>query len=156
MRPLLTAGGTVSGCSWRWAALSGSPAILVVVYMDLAQPNPEVPFVADLLFFLHTVPFMAALALMPHARKMRETLRYGFIDFLLLAFLWLYIYVFPAMPWKIISPNRQMLHSHDFVGYLIENLVVAAGFGVLFLRARGWWRTVYGNLFGARSLYVSG
>src|SRR5215470_7102405 len=27
------------------------------------------PFPGDLLFFLHTVPFMAALALLPHARK---------------------------------------------------------------------------------------
>ena len=72
------------------------------------------------------------------------------------AFLWLYIYIFAAMPWKIISPNRQLFHSHDLVGYLIENLVVAAGFGVLFLRTRGSWRTVYGHLFGAIALYVSG
>ena len=31
------------------------------------------PFPGDLLFFVHTVPFMAALALMPHARKMRDS-----------------------------------------------------------------------------------
>jgi signal transduction histidine kinase len=42
------------------------------------------------------------------------------------------------------------------VSYAIENLVVAAGFGLLFLRTRGSWRTVYGHLFGATSLYVTG
>jgi signal transduction histidine kinase len=139
------------GCAF-W--LSG---ILVLVYTEFSlHQEAEVPFVADLLFFLHTVPFMASLALLPHARKMRETLRYGLIDFLLLAFLWLYIYIFAAMPWKLISPNPALFHSRDFVSYLIENLVVAVGFGVLFLRTRGSWRTVYGHLFGATSLYVTG
>jgi len=139
------------GCAF-W--LSG---ILVLVYTEFSlHQEAEVPFVADLLFFLHTVPFMASLALLPHARKMRETLRYGLIDFLLLAFLWLYIYIFAAMPWKLISPNPALVHSRDFVSYLIENLVVAVGFGVLFLRTRGSWRTVYGHLFGATSLYVTG
>jgi len=139
------------GCTF-WLA-----GILVLVYTEFSlHQEADVPFIADLLFFLHTVPFMASLALMPHARKMRETLRYGLIDFLLLAFLWLYIYIFAAMPWKVISPNPALFHSRDFVSYAIENLVVPAGFGLLFLRTRGSWRTVYGHLFGATSLYVTG
>ena len=139
------------GCTF-WLA-----GILVLVYTQFSlHQETQVPFIADLLFFLHTVPFIASLALMPHARKMRETLRYGLIDFVLLAFLWLYIYVFAAMPWKVISPNPQLFHSRDLASYLIENLVVAAGFGLLFLRARGAWRIVYGHLFGAFSLYVTG
>jgi len=139
------------GCTF-WLA-----GILVLVYTQFSlHQETQVPFIADLLFFLHTVPFIASLALMPHARKMRETLRYGLIDFVLLAFLWLYIYVFAAMPWKVISPNPQLFHSRDLASYVIENLVVAAGFGLLFLRARGAWRIVYGHLFGAFSLYVTG
>jgi signal transduction histidine kinase len=139
------------GCTF-WLA-----GILVLVYTEFSlHQEAQVPFIADLLFFLHTVPFMASLALMPHARKMRETLRYGLIDFLLLAFLWLYIYIFAAMPWKLISPDPALFHSRDFVGYLIENLVVAIGFGFFFLRTRGSWRRIYGHLFGATSLYVTG
>jgi len=139
------------GCTF-WLA-----GILVMVYTEFSlHQEAQVPFIADLLFFLHTVPFMASLVLMPHARKMRETLRYGLIDFLLLSFLWLYVYIFAAMPWKVISPNPELFHSRDFVSYLIENLVVAIGFGLLFLRTRGSWRTVYGHLFGAASLYVTG
>src|SRR5580700_6575542 len=126
------------GCTF-WLA-----GILVVVYTQFSlHLDTEVPFIADLLFFLHTVPFIASLALMPHARKMRETLRFGLIDLLLLAMLWLYIYIFAAMPWKVVSPNPPLFHSRDFASYLIENLVVAVGFGLLFLRTRGAWRTVY-------------
>ncbi len=139
------------GCTF-WLA-----GILVLVYTQFSlHQESQVPFIADLLFFLHTVPFIASLALMPHARKMRETLRFGLIDLLLLGILWLYVYIFAAMPWKVVSPNPELFHSHDFTSYLIENLVVALGFGLLFLRTRGAWRRVYGHLFGAASLYVTG
>jgi signal transduction histidine kinase len=139
------------GCT-LWLA-----GILVLVYNEFEAGNrTQSTFAADLLFFLHTVPFMAALALMPHARKMRETLRFGLIDLLLLAVLWLYVYIFAAMPWKIVSPNRALFHSRDLASYVIENLVVAIGFGMLFFRTRGAWRKVYGHLFGAFSLYVLG
>jgi hypothetical protein len=131
--------------------------ILVVIYTEFGLKNQtQPPFAADLLFFLHTVPFMAAIALMPHARKMRETLRFGLIDLLLLGIVWLYIYIFAAMPWKSIQPETELFHSHDVAAYLIENLVVAVGFGILFFNARGSWRTIYGHLFGATSLYISG
>ena len=139
------------GCT-LWLA-----GILVLVYTQFSlHQETQVPFIADLLFFLHTVPFIASLALMPHARKMRETLRFGLIDLVLLGILWLYVYIFAAMPWKVVSPNPELFHSRDFASYLIENLVVAVGFGLLFLRTRGAWRTVYGHLFGATSLYVTG
>src|SRR5713101_7280856 len=76
---------------------------LIVTYIELGlHRNVESPFPGDILFFLHTVPWMAALALAPHIRRMRETLRYGFLDLLLLAIMWLYIYVFMAMPWKTV------------------------------------------------------
>src|SRR5580658_1806109 len=139
------------GCTF-WLA-----GILVLVYTQFSlHLETQVPFIADLLFFLHTVPFIASLALMPHARKMRETLRFGLIDLVLLGILWLYVYIFAAMPWKVVSPNPELFHSRDFASYLIENLVVAIGFGLLFVRTRGSWRTVYGHLFGATSLYVTG
>ena len=131
--------------------------MLVLIYAEFGLHNRRAPpFAADLLFFLHTVPFMAAIALMPHARKMRETLRFGLIDLLLLGIVWLYIYIFAAMPWKTVQPEQALFYSRDVAAYMIENLVVAAGFGFLFVRARGSWRTVYGHLFGATSLYVAG
>jgi len=139
------------GCT-LWLA-----GILALTYTELELKYvTDVPFPVDLLFFLHTVPFMAALALMPHARKMRETLRFGLVDLLLLSILWLYIYIFVAMPWKTISPNPELFHSHDVVSYMIENLVAVAGFGFLFFRTKGSWRTIYGHIFGSMSLYALG
>ena len=130
---------------------------LVWIYQALvAHREVHSPFPGDLLFFLHTVPFMAALALFPHARKMRETLRYGLVDFSLLAIVWLYIYIFVAIPWKTVWPNEALFDARDLQIYLAENLVVAVGFGILSFTARGGWRTVYLNLFGATALYAGG
>lgn len=130
---------------------------LVWTYQELGlHRTVHSPFPGDLLFFMHTVPIMAALALAPHARKMRETLRYGSLDLLLLSIGWLYIYFFAAMPWKAALPNPELFRLRDLETYVIENLVVAVGFGWLFLRTRGGWRVVYGNLFGATALYLGG
>jgi signal transduction histidine kinase len=140
-----------SGCT-LW--LAGQ---LVWTYNELGlHRTVHSPFPGDLLFFMHTVPMMAALALVPHARKMRETLRYGSLDLLLLSILWLYIYVFTAMPWKMASPNAQVFRARDFEIYIVENLVVVVGFAILALRTRGAWRLVYANLFGANALYTCG
>ncbi|MGA8035190.1 MAG: HAMP domain-containing sensor histidine kinase [Candidatus Acidiferrales bacterium] len=114
------------------------------------------PFLGDSLFFLHTVPFMAAVALAPHARKMRETLRYGLLDFLLLTLLWFYVYVFAAMPWKLAYPDPALFRMRDFETYMVENLVVVIGFGYLFFHAHGGWKKIYGHFLGASSLYVVG
>jgi signal transduction histidine kinase len=114
------------------------------------------PFPGDLLFFLHTVPFMAALAILPHARKMRETLRFGLLDFSMLAIFWLYVYIFAAVPWKNVWPVASLFEQRDLQIYMAENLLVAVGFGILFLTTRGGWRVIYGNIFGATSLYCLG
>jgi len=130
---------------------------LYSTYVELALNRPmHSPFPGDLLFFLHTVPFMAALALAPHARKMRDTLRFGFLDLLLLSIVWLYIYVFTALPWKTVWWDAEVFYARDLEIFLIENLVVVIGFGVLFLRTRGGWKPVYGNLCGASILYGAG
>jgi signal transduction histidine kinase len=139
------------GCT-LWLA-----GILVLSYSQLVVGRVGyVPFYIDLLFFLHTVPFMAALALAPHARKMRETLRFGLLDLLLLSILWLYVYLFAAMPWKTVWPDFLLFNSRDVSSYMVENLVVVIGFGLLFFRSHGTWRRIYGHLFGATSLYIVG
>src|SRR4029077_4818813 len=130
---------------------------LVVTYEEL-QLHRQVrsPFPGDILFFLHVVPWMAAVALVPHARKMRETLRYGVLDLLLLATLWLYVYIFVAMPWKKVWPNPELFRQRDLQVYMVENFIVVIGFAILSSRARGTWRTIYLNLLGAMLLYDLG
>ena len=128
---------------------------LVWTYQQLVADHAVYsPFAGDILFFLHTVPFMAALALVPHARKMRDTLRYGLIDLLLLAILWVYIYVFAAMPWKYAWPDAQLFRARDLEAYMAGNLIVVAGFAILSFVAKGAWRKIYLNIFGAMLLYA--
>jgi len=130
---------------------------LVVTYEQLELHHEvQSPFPGDLLLFLHTVPWMAALALMPHARKMRETLRYGLLDLLLLATLWLYVYIFSAMPWKTVWPNAELFRLRDLQVYMLENFIVVVGFGIFAFRAKGNWRTIYLNIFGAMVTYNLG
>jgi len=130
---------------------------LVVTYEQLhLHRQVQSPFPGDILFFLHVVPWMAAVALVPHARKMRETLRYGFLDLVLLATLWLYVYIFAAMPWKTVWPDPELFRVRDLQVYMLENLIVLAGFAILSVRAKGTWRTVYLNLFGAMLVYDLG
>jgi len=130
---------------------------LVVTYQELQlHRQVESPFPGDILFFLHIVPWMAAVALVPHARKMRETLRYGLLDLVLLATLWLYVYIFAAMPWKTVWPDQDLFRQRDLQVYMVENLIVVVGFAVLSSHAKGAWRKIYLNLFGAMLLYDLG
>ena len=47
----------------------------------------------------------------------------------------------------------QYNHNYNIVTN-IQNMVAVVGFGILALRTRGAWRTVYANLFGAATLYM--
>jgi len=130
---------------------------LVWTYDELGLHNvTHIPFPGDLLMFLHVVPLMAALTMMPHARKMREILRFGFVDLTLLSLLLFYAYIFIVIPWKTVWPNEALFRARDLNTYVAENLVVVLGFGILALRARGGWRVIYANLCGALALYAGG
>jgi len=121
------------------------------VGLKQAVPNP---FVGDVIFFLHTVPMIAALALRPHERRADRNLRFAYLDFLLLLSWWVYLYAFIVLPWQYVSPNVG-LYGHSFNQlYTVENLLLLAGLGFLWLRTRGYWRSVYGHLYIAAFLYT--
>ena len=114
------------------------------------------PSPATVFLFLHTVPFMAAIALAPHARKMRETLRYGLLDFLLLTLIWFYVYVFAAMPWKRLIPTPRCSARAIWKPTWWKISSSSPDSAYLFFRAHGGWKKIYGHLFGAFTLYVAG
>ncbi|MGC1106169.1 MAG: HAMP domain-containing sensor histidine kinase [Candidatus Acidiferrales bacterium] len=109
----------------------------------------------DIIFFLHAVPLMAALAMAPHARKMREALRYGYLDMLLLAIWWLFVYLFMVIAWSQDPASVGLEHVRDIQVYALANLVFLAGTGFFALRASKGWRVVYANLFGASGMYIA-
>ncbi|HUJ80793.1 MAG TPA: hypothetical protein VLW83_02865, partial [Candidatus Acidoferrales bacterium] len=105
---------------------------LIWTYCELVLHRPSgYTYAANVAYFLHPVPFMAALALQPHARGMRETLRYGIIDISLLATTWLYIYAFSTLPWIYVAPNPQLYLIRGWQAYIGENIVYICGLGFL-------------------------
>jgi len=127
---------------------------LIWTYWEIyrKQPIPH-PFVGDIIFFLHVVPMIAALALRPHDTDPDRDIRFGYLDFSLLVLWWVYLYLFVVIPWQYVVPD-QGLYGYGFNQlYTLENVILLVGLGVLLIRTRGSWRVIYAHLFGAAGLY---
>ena len=124
------------------------------VYLKLPIPNP---FFADILFFLHTVPLIAAATLQPHADFAEDDhhLRLGSFDFAMLLVWWIFIYGYIVAPWQYIDINDRNFGSRYNFLYLAENLFVIVTFGVMWLRTKKSWRRVYSRLFLTYALYTA-
>ncbi|HUS19685.1 MAG TPA: HAMP domain-containing sensor histidine kinase [Terriglobales bacterium] len=124
------------------------------VILKLPVPNP---FSADILFFLHTVPLIAATTLQPHAELTGDDhhFRLGYFDFAMLLVWWVFIYGYIVGPWQYVELDERTFGSRYNFLYLAENLFVIAAFGVLWLRTNRSWRRVYGRLFLTYAVYAS-
>jgi len=121
------------------------------VYRHSEVPNP---FIGDIVFFLHTVPMIAALAMRPHAVRSQRSLRLAYLDFLLLLVWWLYLYLFVVIPWQYVSPNSGLYDQNYNIIYSLENLVFVAGVALLWMTSQGRWRRIYAHLAGAGAMYM--
>jgi len=120
----------------------------------LRQEAPN-PFMGDVVLFLHLVPMMAALAVQPERERSDSGSQLGALDFALLLTWWLYLYLFVVIPWQYVSPNEAVYgRSFDFL-YLLEHLAFLACVNAAWLRSTGPWKTVYGHLLGAASVYAA-
>jgi len=98
------------------------------------------------------IPLMAALALRPHLKRSEIHLRFGYIDFVLLLSWWIFLYAFVVLPWIYAEPTLgQYNFTFDLIN-TIQNMVIVIGLGLLWLRSRGAWRTIYANLFGSQAI----
>ena len=119
----------------------------------LHQPLPDM-YPGDIIFFLHGIPLMAALAFRPHLKRSELSLRFGYLDFVLLLSWWIFLYAFIVLPWMYAEPTLgQYNYTYDILTN-IQNMVTAIGLGVLWLQSRGAWRIVYANLFGSVVMYM--
>ena len=121
-----------------------------------AYLHQEVPGLnaGDIIFFLHGIPLIAALALRPHRRRGELRLSLGYLDFALLLTWWTFVYVFVVLPWMYATPTLETYNTNYNVLAYIQQSVATAGFAFFWLRARGAWRSVYLQLFGATALYM--
>jgi len=140
-----------AGCGlWLIGSLS-------YTYRDLVLHDPaRFSYLGSIVFFLHPVPFMAAIAIQPHARGMRETLRYGLLDLVLLTMTWLYVYSFATLPWVAVWPNQELFTIRRWQAYAGENVVYLSGLGFVFFRSHGAWRKIYAQLIGISALHTIG
>jgi signal transduction histidine kinase len=118
--------------------------------------HQQVPglFAGDIIFFLRNIPLIAALAMRPHLKRGEIRIGLGYMDFALLLTWWTFLYVFVVLPWMYATPTVAVYNYNYNVLDYIQHLVIIAGFGWLWLRTQGAWRSVYLHLFGASALYM--
>ena len=145
---------------WFWALLGGGFALWAsnqagwtAYEVLLRRPLPD-PFFGDALLFLHVVPFMAAVALRPHRVHDARTGFLGVLNGLMLLIWWIFLYGFVVFPEEYVSINAPVYtRSYDLL-YLIESLIFMGVLGLVTLSARGEWKRIYIQLFGATALYT--
>jgi len=120
------------------------------VYLRHEAPNP---FAGDVILFLHVVPMMAAVAIQPHQKQDDHALRARTLDFALLLTWWLFLYLFVVIPWQYVHLSEPVYGRSFDLLYFSEELVFAAGLLLVWRRSRGFWRSIYLQLFGATILY---
>ena len=121
------------------------------VYLRRDVPDP---FVGDIVFFLRGIPLIAALALRPHLKREELRLGLGYLDFALLLTWWTFVYVFFVLPWMYVTRSSEIYNYAYNLLNTVQQLVVAAGFGIFWLWTRNAWRNIYAHLFAASALYM--
>ncbi len=117
----------------------------------------EVPdlFLGDIVLFLHLVPMIAALAVLPHLREDERDERIRMLDFALLLIWWVFVYVYTVIPWQTVQVDEAAYSVNYNFAYLTEKLVLLVSLAILAYTADRGWRQVYGQLLGAGALYAS-
>ena len=115
-------------------------------------PNP---FLGDVVLFLHLVPTIAALAVLPHLREEDRDERVRLLDFTLLLTWWVFIYVYAVIPWQMVQFNESLYSANFNLAYLVEKLVLLISLSILVYTCQGGWRQLYAQLLGASALYAS-
>jgi uncharacterized membrane protein YgdD (TMEM256/DUF423 family) len=130
---------------------------LVWFYYDVVlrrtAPNPVA---GDGLFLLALVPPLAALTLRPHAESASVDLRFRRLDFLLLLFWWVCLYLYFALPWQFVIKSYPNYNPAYYVLALAEHCAVLFAVGVLYAKSDGSWKRFYRQFFIAMSLFSAG
>jgi signal transduction histidine kinase len=111
-------------------------------------------FNVDIVFYLHTIPMIAALAVLPHKGPDEQNIAYRYVDFGLILCWWLYLYIFIVIPWQYVSPDSANYVRAFSALSLLQNIVFVGGAAAFFLKTTGRWRWIYAQLAAARAIYV--
>ncbi len=123
-------------------------------YEVILRSNVPEPFVADVILFIHIVPFMAAVALRPHRSPEERKLYFSTLNFLMLLVWWIFLYAFVVFPDEYVALNVPVYSRNYDVLYVLENLALLGVLGLAAVSAPGAWKRIYRNLFVACGLYT--
>jgi hypothetical protein len=126
---------------------------LQVYYELLLHIDEPADSIADTLLFFHVVSFMAALATLPHRSGPNRKVYRILLDSLLLLFFWTFLWGYAVFPYQYLYSTSSYAVRFD-ITYLLANLIVVLGAGILVLRMESPWKRVYIHFLGASALYT--
>jgi signal transduction histidine kinase len=112
------------------------------------------PFIGDIVFFLHSVPMIAALTVQPHKPSSARRTLYRYVDFGLMLCWWVYLYVFAVIPWQYVSREEKYYAQAYTSVFAFENFIFVGGAVLLYLQAKGYWRRIYGLLAWSGGIFA--
>ncbi len=147
-----------TGARLFWALMSVAAGLwfcaqaLWTYFEVVLRHNVPDPFVGDVLFFLHLVPIMGALAVRPD-REEQQVIHPGKLDFILMLVWWLYLYCFIVIPWQYVWFDSSNYGTSFDLAYSLEQLVVVVAAAKVWKQSKGAWRKIFGHILGASILY---
>jgi len=110
--------------------------------------------IADPALFLHLVPLMAAIAILPHLKRPDQKSYRATLNFLFLLVFWVFLYAYLLFPYQFLFSNPAIYNPRFTTLYAVENAVLVLILCVVIHRAQAPWRTIYYHLSGASALYA--
>lgn len=123
------------------------------VVLRQAAPNP---IAGDGLFLLALVPPLASFSLRPQEESASGNLRFRRLDFLLLLFWWICLYLYFALPWQLVIKNYSNYNPAYYVLALAEHCAVMIAVGVLYVKSEDSWKVFYRQFFVALGVFTAG
>jgi diguanylate cyclase (GGDEF)-like protein len=125
-----------------WTLWLGDQMVWIVWDLVFRAKMPAM-YPADVLLFQAGAPMLAGLLLRPHLSPSERGARLGILDFLLLLFWWLYLYVFFVVCWQYVSPNQANYDRNFDSLYNCGAFILIAVLGVFWRQTKGRWKNFY-------------
>ena len=132
-----------------WAARIAGQSLWMYFDLVLRKEVPN-PFVGDVLLFLSTIPFFAALLMQPHLDPVEGRKSRGRVDFLLLLLWWLYLYLFFVIPWQYVVLDEATYASNYIRLNGLLGVLVLLTLGFLWSHSLGRWKWLYAGFLAAQ------
>ena len=145
---------------WFWLLMAFGAAMVAtnlaawLYYEVIIGREPPNPFWADIPLFLQPVPMMAAAAMRPGSRQREQKFLLSSLNFLILLFWWVYLYLFLVFPHEYIVVDQTVYNIYNSCVFVLEFAMLMVVLGGMALVTEGAWRKIYWHLFGASALYL--